>query len=92
MALPKLTFPENYTAISVLISLYKLMKRIIVTRLKQYTATLGMVLNYQYAFKSDHTAEFQVLRVVELIRSNFNRNEATGAIFMDVARDFDRVA
>lgn len=86
-----LIFPSSYRPISLLPSMSKVAERIILARIRKHTDELQVFPDEQFAYRSGHSTELQVLRLTEYITEGFNRNQVTGAIFLDVAKAFDRV-
>lgn len=85
------TFPQNYRPISLLPGLSKVVERIILNRLNEETAIPNVIPDHQFGFRAKHSTEHQVLRVVNQITTGFNNRDATGALFIDITRAFDRV-
>ncbi|GJQ76029.1 hypothetical protein Trydic_g18082 [Trypoxylus dichotomus] len=67
----------------------KIADRIILTRLREETDDLNVIPGCQFGFRREHSTTHQELRLVEHIKESFNRQECTGAIFLNVA--FDKV-
>ncbi|GJQ73939.1 Desat1 [Trypoxylus dichotomus] len=84
-------WPQNYRPISLLPVMGKIADRIILTRLREETDDLDVIPNCQFGFRREHSTTHQVLRLVEQIKEGFNRRECTGAVFLDVAKAFDKV-
>ncbi|GFX36265.1 probable RNA-directed DNA polymerase from transposon BS [Trichonephila clavipes] len=49
------------------------------------------VLTYQCGFRPKCSTVHQLLRVTELIHSGFAKHEATGILFLDIAKAFDKI-
>ncbi|GJQ79611.1 hypothetical protein Trydic_g16453 [Trypoxylus dichotomus] len=58
---------------------------------EEETDDLDVIPNCQLGFRRGHSTTRQDLRIVEQIKEGFNRREYTGAIFLDVAKAFDKV-
>ncbi|GJQ80516.1 hypothetical protein Trydic_g12407 [Trypoxylus dichotomus] len=84
-------WPQNYRPISLLPAMGKIAERIVLRRLKDEAEDLDIVPNSQFGFRSEHNTTLQVLRVVEHVKEGFNLGEYTGAVFLDVAKAFDKV-
>ncbi|GJQ80704.1 hypothetical protein Trydic_g20227 [Trypoxylus dichotomus] len=69
----------------------KIADRIILARLREETDDLGVIPGCQFGFRREHSTTHQVLRLVEHIKEGFNRRKCTGAVFLDVAKAFDKV-
>ncbi|GJQ71904.1 hypothetical protein Trydic_g3013 [Trypoxylus dichotomus] len=84
-------WPQNYRLISLLPVMSKIADRIILAILREETDDLDVILGCQFGFRREHSITHQVLRLVEDIKEGFNRRECTGAVFLDVAKAFDKV-
>ncbi|GJQ65109.1 hypothetical protein Trydic_g7254 [Trypoxylus dichotomus] len=84
-------WPQNYRPISLLPVMSKIADRIILARLREETDDLDVIPDCQFGFRREHSTTHQVLRLVEHIKEGFNRRECTGAVFLDVAKAFDKV-
>ncbi|GJQ65865.1 hypothetical protein Trydic_g3967 [Trypoxylus dichotomus] len=84
-------WPQNYRPISLLPVMGKIAERIILRGLKDEVEDLEIIPDSQFGFRSEHNTTLQVLRVVEHIKQGFNLKEYTGAVFLDVAKAFDKV-
>ncbi|GJQ66520.1 hypothetical protein Trydic_g4507 [Trypoxylus dichotomus] len=69
----------------------KIAEQIIFARLREERDDLDVIPGCQFGFRRKHSTTHQVLRLVEHIKEGFNRRECTGAIFLDVAKGFDKV-
>uniref|UniRef100_V5GNF3 Putative RNA-directed DNA polymerase from transposon X-element n=1 Tax=Anoplophora glabripennis TaxID=217634 RepID=V5GNF3_ANOGL len=86
-----LTFAASYRPISLLPMMSKVAERIILTRLRESSDELRVIPDEQFAYRSGHSTEQQILRLVEHLSAGFNNRESTAAVFLDVAKAFDRV-
>lgn len=86
-----LLFPSSYRPISLLPAISKVAERVILERLRTYSEELQVIPDEQFAYRSGHSTELQVLRLTEYVTEGFNHRQVTGAIFLDVAKAFDRV-
>ena len=84
-------FPQNYRPISLLNTLAKVTESVILKRLNQITTQKGLIQNEQFGFRSKHSTTHQLVRLVEYITDKFNKNQGTGAVFLDIEKAFDRV-
>lgn len=83
--------PANYRPISLLSSLSKLLEKVILTRLCGHATSTNLLINEQFGFRQQHSTTHQLLRMVDKITNGYNTNRATGVVFLDVAKAFDRV-
>lgn len=93
-AIPKqgdLTFPENYRPISLLSCLSKIAERVILSQLNAHIDANNIIIPEQFGFRPNHSTTQQLLRVVEFIADGTQQKLATGILFLDVAKAFDKV-
>ncbi|GBM85020.1 putative RNA-directed DNA polymerase from transposon BS [Araneus ventricosus] len=81
--------PDSYRPISPLSSLSKLAESIILNRLE--VETEHKLIPFQFGFRKGLSATEQLLRMVEHIREGFCNSVDTAAVFIDIAKAFDRV-
>lgn len=89
----KATEPSSYRPISLLSSLGKIYERLLLIRLWSYVYELKLLPDEQFGFRARHSCPQQVLRITEHVLSKFHHTwpADTGAIFLDVAKAFDKV-
>ena len=88
-----LSDPSSFRPISLLPCLGKLYERILASRLKDYLFTNNLLINEQFGFRPHHSCVHQVHRIVEYATEGHAglRHKPTAALFLDVAKAFDRV-
>ncbi len=84
-------FCENHRPISLLSNIGKIYERILLTRLLKHIDEVSTLPDEQHGFRSRHSTLHQLLRVSEIIIGGFNSFRSTGAIFLDIAKAFDKV-
>lgn len=85
------TLPDSYRPISLLNTLSKLLERIILNRLLKFINSNQILNVYQCGFRKNRQTKDQILRLIQSVRAGFNRNQFTGAIFIDIEKAFDKV-
>ncbi|GFX63093.1 RNA-directed DNA polymerase from mobile element jockey [Trichonephila clavipes] len=60
-------------------------------RLNQHCAAVNFIIPQQCGFRPKCSTVHQLLRVTELIHSGFAKHEATGILFLDIAKAFDKI-
>lgn len=83
------TFPVNYRPISLLSNFAKVIEKIINKRLNVHSEEV--IQNEQFGFRDGHSAEHQIIRVIEYINDGFNTRRPTGATFLDINKAFNKV-
>lgn len=84
-----LRWPENHRPISLLPIPAKIFERVILKRLNAEIEQL--IPNEQFGFRQTLSSTLQCLRLGEIIGQGFDQKETTCAVFLDVAKAFDRV-
>lgn len=85
------SLPSSFRPISLLSSISKIYEFILLNRLSRFCEINNLIMPEQFGFRKKHSTLHQLLRVTETIHNGFRRNMTTGAIFLDVAKAFDRV-
>ncbi|GFS74724.1 probable RNA-directed DNA polymerase from transposon X-element [Trichonephila clavipes] len=83
--------PTNYRPISLLSCLSKVYEFVLLQRLNQHCAAFNFIIPQQCGFRPKCSTVHQLLRVTELIHSGFAKHEATGILFLDIAKAFDKI-
>ncbi|XP_052744245.1 probable RNA-directed DNA polymerase from transposon BS [Bicyclus anynana] len=86
--------PTSYRPISLLNTIGKVYEIIILNRLKAICDEKQLLIKQQFGFRCKHSCVHQVHRLTKHILTGFNTFHnpiATGALFFDVAKAFDRV-
>ncbi|KAJ0176713.1 hypothetical protein K1T71_007892 [Dendrolimus kikuchii] len=86
--------PSSYRPISLLSALSKLYERVILSRLRDFAFSKHLIPDEQFGFRARHSCVQQVHRITEHILSHFAhrpRPIGTAALFLDVAKAFDKV-
>ncbi|GFX70274.1 RNA-directed DNA polymerase from mobile element jockey [Trichonephila clavipes] len=82
---------QNYRPISLLSSLSKVYEFVLLRRLNQHCAASNMIIPQQCGFRPKCSTVHQLLRVTGLIHSGFAKHDATGILFLDIAKAFDKI-
>lgn len=83
--------PKNYRPISLLSALGKLLERLILEQLNEYTEEHEILNDEQFGFRRGHNCIHQVLRFTRLIKSSWTRRRSTAVVTLDIERAFDTV-
>jgi len=85
------TMPSSYRPISLFDTIDKLFERILLSRILHEVNVRGLLRNEQFGFLPRHSSSLQLARLFEGITRNFGEKRLTGAVFLDVAKEFDTV-
>ncbi|GFX02992.1 probable RNA-directed DNA polymerase from transposon BS [Trichonephila clavipes] len=85
------TQPQNYRPISLLSILSKAYEFVLLNRLNQHCIARNIIIPEQHGFVTQCSTVTQLLRVTELIHHGFQNNQATGMLFVDIAKAFDKI-
>lgn len=86
-----LKFPQNHRPVSLLSNLSKVIERLLLTRIQRWSEANKVLPVEQHAYRKGLSTQHQLLRITEYITEGFNTRRATGAVFLDAAKAFDRV-
>lgn len=93
--IPKPGQPKNeangYRPISLLSSISKVLERLILTRLLEFTEVKNILPEEQFGFRSNHSTSHQILRLFSNAKQNLKNKMSTGIISLDIEKAFDRV-
>ncbi|GBN26591.1 RNA-directed DNA polymerase from mobile element jockey [Araneus ventricosus] len=81
--------PGSYRPISLLSALSKIAEAVILNRIED--AIEDQLIPYQFGFRKSMSTEQQLLRITEFVREGMDESWDTGAVFLDIAKTFDRV-
>ena len=79
----------NYRSISLLITLSKILEKIMYKRLYSFLDTNGILYASQYGFHSKHSCEQAIAELVGYILQSKNQNEHSASVFLDLLKAFD---
>ncbi|GBN96542.1 RNA-directed DNA polymerase from mobile element jockey [Araneus ventricosus] len=85
------TKPISYRPISLLPTLSKLGEKLILTRYLKHARRIRIPIPQQFGFTPKLSTTHQLLRVVEYILEGKSSKLITAAIFLDIAKAFDKV-
>ncbi|GFW73989.1 RNA-directed DNA polymerase from mobile element jockey [Trichonephila clavipes] len=83
--------PQNYRPISLLSSLSKAYEFVILNWLNQHCLARNIIIPEQHGFVTKCSTVTQLLRVTELVHTGFQNHQATGILFVDIAKAFDKI-
>ncbi|GBN55988.1 RNA-directed DNA polymerase from mobile element jockey [Araneus ventricosus] len=86
-----LSLPQNYRPISLLSCLSKVFESVLLRRLNQFLDDNNIIISEQFGFRKKLSTNHQLVRVTELIHDGFEKSETTGALFLDIAKAFDKI-
>jgi hypothetical protein len=81
--------PWNYRPISLLCSISKVLKMIILKLLNTFVSTQNILPNHQFGFRVEHS--HQLNRVVKHVKNKRGLGQITGMLLLDVEKAFDSV-
>jgi hypothetical protein len=83
--------PTSYRPISLLNTMGKVTEKIILKHLKEEIQKLSIIPPEQFGFRTEHSTTLQLTKLTEKIKNDWNKHQATAAIYLDVEKAFDRV-
>ena len=82
----------NYRPISILITIYKLLEKVIYTRTYKFLNTSGQLYSGKYGFRSGHSCQTAVSELVGTIAKNMEEKKWTIGVFIDLSKAFDTLS
>ena len=80
---------NNYRPISLLITLSKLLEKLVHKRTYNYLEKTGQIFASQYGFRTKHSCEQAVSELLSEIVKGHENNKSTAAVFLDLSKVFD---
>ena len=81
--------PENYRPISLLVTISKVLKKIIYRRVYDFLHYSGSIYQSQYRFRSNHSTDNAVTELIGKVLKNLENKKHTLTIFLDLSKAFD---
>lgn len=83
---------DNYRPISVLPVLAKVIEKHVHASLYNYLCTNNLLYKYQSGFRRNHSTETAIIKLVDQLLFNADKNMVTSAVFIDYRKAFDTVS
>ena len=83
------TLTENYRPISLLITISKILEKIVYKQTYSFLQKFGILYRSQYGFRSSHSCENTITELVGHITKSRELNKHTVALFLDLSKAFD---
>ena len=83
--------PTNYRPISLLLTISKVLEKIIYTRTYSFLNESNQLYVSQYGFRNNHSCENAVSELVGHILKQREQNESTACVFLDLSKAFDTI-
>ena len=81
--------PNNYRPISLLITVSKLLEKIMYKRVYNFLSDTNQLYSSQYGFRSQHSCDHAINELLCAIIKNLERQWTTVSIFLDLSKAFD---
>ena len=80
---------NNYRPISLLITISKLLEKIMYVRTYSFLQTTRQLYESQYGFRKGHSCEYAISELISAILKNKETNRFTISLFLDLSKAFD---
>ena len=84
--------PSSYRPISLLDTIGNLFEKILHSRILSEVSGSGLLRDKQFGFRPKHSISLLLARLVERVTRKFGEKRLTGAVFLGVAKAFDKVS
>ena len=82
---------SNYRPISALPCFSKILERVMYNRLYKYLLDSNILSKKQFGFQEGHSTDHAILQLADQMHSNFEQNNFTLGVFIDLSKAFDTV-
>ena len=79
----------NYRPISLLVTISKVLKKIIYSRTYKFLTSTEQLYSGQYGFRSGHSCQNAVTELIGNIQKNLEENKTSIGVFIDLSKAFD---
>ena len=83
---------DNYRPISLLITISKLLEKLMHKRLYGFLEQNDLIYNSQYGFRPRHSCENAVSELLSIILKGYELQKSTVAVFLDLSKAFDTLS
>ena len=83
------TLTENYRPISLLITISKILEKVVYKRTYSFLQQNGLLYKSQYGFRSSHSCENAITELIGCIIKAQELGKYTAALFLDLSKAFD---
>ena len=80
---------NNYRPISLLITILKLLEKVVYTRTYSFLQSTEQLYESQYGFRRGHSCEHAISELISAILKNKEANKYTVGLFLDLSKAFD---
>jgi hypothetical protein len=84
-------FPQNIRPISLLSSMGKVFKKVIIEIVQRHIGERNLFNASQFGFRARHSTTLQCMRLADHVTINFKNNMSTAAAFLDIEKAFDTI-
>ena len=88
---PPGTIPTNYRPISLLLTISKVLEKVMYVRIYAFLTKTNQLFDSQYGFRANHSCENAIQELLGNILKNLENNKYTGCIFLDLSKAFDTI-
>ena len=83
--------PKNYRPISLVLTIHKILEKIIYFRTYSFLSATNQLYNSQYGFRNNHSCENAVSELIGHVIKRKEHHENTACIMLDLSKAFDTI-
>ena len=83
---------DNYRPISILLTLSKILEKIVYKQLMAHLERHNLLFEYQFGFRPNRSTELAVTYFTDFIRKEVDSGKETGAVFIGLTKAFDTIS
>ena len=80
---------NNYRPISLLLTLSKLLEKVVYEKVYQFLTDTNQIYSSQYGFRSGHSYENAIGELLSAVLKGYQSNKYTVSLFLDLSKAFD---
>lgn len=85
------TLPDNYRPVALLSTISKILERVIFNRILNFSDKYNILSKAQHGFRKKHSTQTAIMKFLEKLYEDINKNKKCAGLFMDLSKAFDLI-